>query len=180
VNIGAGACSSQRCYHLSPPNSDRSKPPDHMLERSVGGIIENQLPTIVSEACLIELSEQMSVVALFDVENEMIAQILNEPDAGTVGADGIMGEDDLQMGMLCVQLGEKAPASIELTVVLGRAGLLGDDFRNEWNHLFELRMNNGRTEHLQVVFPSELFFWRPRPENSFSDEKQPVPSMGMR
>ena len=100
---------------------------------------------------MIELSEEMNMVALLDAENEMAAQALNKADVGAVGTDGVMGDDDLEMGALRLELREKPPAGVELIVVCGRSVLLGDDLRNAGNDFLALRMNDGCTERLEVI-----------------------------
>jgi hypothetical protein len=114
-------------------------------------ILEDEIITCPPLASLIELSEEMNVVALLDAENEMVAQVLNEADERAVGADGIMGDDDLEMGVLRLELREKPPAGVEPIVVFCRPILLGDDLRNEGNDFLALQMNDGCTDRLEVT-----------------------------
>jgi hypothetical protein len=104
---------------------------------------------------LVELLEQVPVVAFFDPQDEVAAAIQQVADVRRVGTQGVLGDDDWQVRVVLAEPFQPATGGIGhpkgRAVVLGlavlhldRLGGQGDDFR-------EVRVDEDRAEHLVVV-----------------------------
>jgi hypothetical protein len=101
---------------------------------------------------LVDLAEHKSVITGLgreDITKIMAHQIL---DVRGVGAQAILGDNDLQMRMLTAEIGHKASGGVALAIVFGGAVLPPDGFRAQRQHLLAVRRNKGPGHHLQVVF----------------------------
>ena len=63
---------------------------------------------------------------------------------GTVGAEGILVDNELQVRMVLPQFAEKPPYGITFTVHFGLAVLFPDGFRGQDNHFLVVMMDNSR------------------------------------
>jgi len=72
----------------------------------------------------------------------MVVQGLN---VGGIGTQTVFGDDELEVRVVLAQLGHKAFGGIPFTIILGRAIVLHDGFRQERNHGTHVRMDNRRS-----------------------------------
>lgn len=114
-------------------------------------IVKDELSRHASAHCLVKASEKVSVVGLLDVEDETAIHFREKPDVRSVGADGILGYNNLDMGMLIAELLDKSFAGIDFTVVFVTTVLPGDDLGDQGNHFCPFGMNDSGAKHLKVV-----------------------------
>ena len=70
---------------------------------------------------------------------------------GTVRAETILVDDELEMGMVLTQFAEKTSYGITLTIHFCLAVLFSDGFRGQNNHFLVIRMGNGSADRLQII-----------------------------
>ena len=77
----------------------------------------------------VETCGKVGMISLLEPEDVVESVIGEVPDVGSVGAESILGHDDLEVRMLFPELFEPAPAGVTLTIVLVVPVMLEDGLR---------------------------------------------------
>ena len=72
-------------------------------------------------------------------------------DVGGIRTETVFGDDELEVGMILAQLGNKALGGIAFTIIFGRSIVLHNRFRHQGNHGTHVRMKNRCTQHLMKI-----------------------------
>ena len=91
----------------------------------------------------VDLAEHVGMIS--GLGREDVAEIMGHQilDVRGVGAQAILGDDDLQMRVFPPEIGDKASGGVPLAIVFGGAVLPSDEFRAERQHLLAARRNKG-------------------------------------
>jgi len=82
------------------------------------------------------------VISFFEAKDE-VASVLNEvPDMGSIGAEAILGQDDLQVRVVLPEFFEPSSTGVALTVVFVVAVMFEDGLRGQGYDLFSVRMDD--------------------------------------
>ena len=93
----------------------------------------------------LHLLEQKGMIAFFDPEEIVQSMVVQGLDMRGIGTQTVFGDDELEVRVVLAQLGHKAFGGIPFTIILGRAIVLHDGFRQERNHGTHVRMDNRRS-----------------------------------
>ena len=88
-----------------------------------------------------QVLEQKSVVAWLDADDVVRAGTAQVVQVRGVGAEGVLDDDNGQVGMLLAKVLQPAAGGIALAVVLGVAVLVDDRFGRQRNDFLEIRMD---------------------------------------
>jgi hypothetical protein len=100
--------------------------------------------------CL-DLLEQISMIALFDPKDIVQTVGVERLDMRSVGTQAIFGDDELEVGMILAQLGNKALGRVPFTIIFVCAIVLHNRFRHQRNDGSLIRMDNRGTQHLVII-----------------------------
>ena len=83
------------------------------------------VPFIIGDAagvfrCL-DLLEQRGMIAFFDTQDRVQTVSVQGLDMGGIRTEAVFGDDELEVGMILAQLGDKALGSIPFTIIFVRA-----------------------------------------------------------
>ena len=113
------------------------------------------MPLIISQApgflSGLHLFEERGMIACFAPEHRVATVIMQRLDVGSIGAQTVFGDDELEMRVVLTQLDQEAFGGIPFTIIFVRAILLHNRFGHQWNHFTLVRMDNRGAQHLVII-----------------------------
>ena len=106
--------------------------------------------TLIRQTTLLNLLEQMLMISWFDPQKEVTVGFFQVADMRGVAAEGVLGNDDRQMGMFPKVL-EPTVGGIAFTVVFFLAVLPHNGFGSQGNDFGKIRVDHHGGQHLVVV-----------------------------
>ena len=97
---------------------------------------------------LTQVSEEKGMVAGFDAEDEVSVGIAEVAQMGSVAAECVLNDDDLQERMILTKVLQPTAGRVAFTVVFDKAILLDDRFGCQRDNFFEVGMDQGCAEQL--------------------------------
>ena len=77
----------------------------------------------------LHLLEQIGMIAFFDARDIVQTVVVQGLDVGGIGTQAVFGDDELEVGVVLAQLGNKAFGGIAFTIIFGRAILFAQSVR---------------------------------------------------
>jgi len=116
-----------------------------MMEHARHGIGQGQGLDLAGLIAGSQILEQERVIAWLDADDVAGAGRAEVAQVRGVGGQGVLDDDDREVGMLLAELFEPAAGGIPLAVVLGLAVLLDNGLRGQRDDLLEVGMDLGFT-----------------------------------
>jgi hypothetical protein len=110
--------------------------------------IMGDTPGLVSR---LHLPEQQGMVTFFDPENRGQMVVLERLHVRGIGTQTVFSDDELEVGVIVPQLGNKALGGMAFAIIVARAVLLHDRFRHQGNHGPHVWMDHRRASHLMGI-----------------------------
>ena len=99
----------------------------------------------------LHLLEHIGMITFFDPEDRVTSIVMQGCDVGSIGTQGVFGDDELEMRVILAQFGHEAFGGMAFAIVFLRAVLLDNGFRHERNHCTKIRMDDRCAQHLVRV-----------------------------